>query len=82
MSEDQTEGIRRVLTIETNTKMAERAALEREHGEVWDTDELQHDFDVLGFLAPFIHVTRKQDGAEGSMMFQHSPRYYWGFKHS
>jgi len=47
---------------------------------VWDTQELQRDFDVLGFMAPFVVVTRKADGKKGSLTFQHSPRFYYGFQ--
>jgi hypothetical protein len=45
----------------------------------WTTDELQRDFEVMGFLAPFITVKRKSDGAKGSMKFTHSPRVYFNF---
>ena len=57
----------------------ERASLESKHGQVWDTQELQQDFIVKSFLAPFILVKRKSDGVEGTLMFQHSPRYYFAF---
>lgn len=70
---DETENIRRQMTQEINAKQAERAKLEEQHGQVWDTDELRRDFEVTAFLAPFVGVRRKSDGAEGTMMFQHSP---------
>lgn len=47
---------------------------------LWTTDQLQEDFDVIGFQAPFVVVVRKSDGVEGSMQFQHSPRFYFDFK--
>jgi len=77
---DPTEGIRRELVKEINAKPAERVALEKEHGQIWDTDELTDDFNVLGFMAPLVVVERKSDGKRGSLFFQHSPRYYYGFK--
>ncbi len=77
---DSTEPIRRAMTAEINSKQAEREKLESEHGQVWDTQELQADFDVIGFLAPFISVRRKSDGVKGSLMFQHAPRYYFNFQ--
>jgi len=77
---DPTEGIRREMTRDINAKQAEREAMEKEHGKVWDTQELQRDFEVLGFLAPFVAVIRKSDGVKGSLMFQHAPRYYYGFQ--
>ena len=44
-----------------------------------NTEELQRDFDVVGFSAPFVVVRRKSDGALGSMQFDHSPRVYYSF---
>ena len=29
-----------------------RAALEAKHGQVWDTDQLRDEFEVIGFMAP------------------------------
>lgn len=80
MSEDPTEGIRMAMTAEINAKRAEREPLEKQHGQVWDTEELQRDFEVTGFMAPFCGVTRKSDGKKGAVMFQHYPRYYFDFK--
>ena len=77
---DPTEQVRRRMLVEINTLPSERELLEKDHGQVWDTDELSKDFEVLGFLAPFVHVRRKSDQCEGSIMFQHSPRLYFGFK--
>jgi hypothetical protein len=57
-----------------------REEIEKEYGQVWNTEELQRDFSVEGFGAPFVVVRRKLDGARGSLEFQHSPRFYWGFK--
>jgi len=77
---DPTEQARRDLVEEINAKSGGREALQAEHGQVWDTDELQQDFSVTGFAAPFIIVTRKSDGARGSLMFQHRPRFYFRFQ--
>lgn len=44
------------------------------------TDEMLNDFNVLAFSAPFVIVERKSDNKKGSLMFQHSPRYYFSFK--
>jgi len=43
------------------------------------TEELSAEYDVLGFLAPFVVVRRKSDGAKGSMEFTHHPRFYFNF---
>ena len=53
---------------------------EAKHGQVWTTNELREEFDILGFLALYVIVCRKSDGAKGSLQFQHSPRFYFGFK--
>lgn len=57
-----------------------RKELEEKYGRMWDTDELTDEFVVEGFLAPFVTVRRKKDGASGSMQFTHMPRFYFGFK--
>jgi hypothetical protein len=77
---DPTESTRRQLFAEINAVPGSREFLEAKHGQIWDTDQLQEDFDVLGFLAPMIAVRRKSDGAKGSLMFQGSPRFYFGFE--
>lgn len=48
-------------------------------GEQWNTEELQRDFEVLGFAAPFVSVRRKSDGARGWLEFTHRPRVFFGF---
>lgn len=77
---DQTEGVRRVLTAVVNSAEVGRAEMEKEHGQVWNTQELQAEFEVLGFAAPFVTVRRKSDGKQGTMWFQHHPRFYFGFQ--
>lgn len=76
---DPTEDIRREMVAEINAEPGSREALEAEHGQVWDTDQLREDFNVTGFGAPFVAVCRKADGVRGSLMFQHSPRFYFSF---
>jgi hypothetical protein len=46
----------------------------------WNTDELTRDFIVRGFMAPYVIVIRKSDGASGSLEFTHSPRWYFNWK--
>lgn len=48
-------------------------------GQTWDTEELQRDFEVIGFAAPFVCVRRKADGVKGWLEFTHNPRVYFGF---
>ena len=61
-------------TVEFKTK------LESEYGPVYTTAELQENFEVTGFCAPFCEVTRKSDNIKGSLMFTHMPRFYYSFK--
>ena len=70
------------LGVDLNQIPEERSLLENEYGKdnVWDTDEMVNDFDVKGFMAPFVVVERKTDSAEGTLEFQHSPRYYYNWK--
>lgn len=77
---DSTETIRRQQLAEINAKPGSREALEARHGQVWDTQELGRDFQVEGFLAPYVVVRRKSDGQRGSLLFQHHPRLYFGFE--
>ena len=79
---DTTENDRRALQMEVNAALSPRKELEREHGQVWNTDEFVLDFSVTGFMAPFVGVTRREDGVSGTLMFQHSPRLYFGFSPS
>jgi len=76
---DPTETIRRSMVQQINTCAGDRERLEAQHGQVWDTQQLQDDFDVQGFAAPLIVVRQKTTGRTGSLFFQHSPRFYWGF---
>ena len=77
---DPTEAARRERLGEINTEPGSREALEAEHGQVWDTEQLRQDFEVIGFLAPLVVVRRKADGVKGSLEFQHVPRLYFNFE--
>lgn len=35
--------------------------------QTWDTIQLQQDYEVLHFLAPFVVVIRKADGVRGTL---------------
>ena len=73
--DDPTEGVRRVYQQETNALKDDEIP-----GETWDTKRLQEDFEVLGFMAPFVAVRRKVDGVKGSLRFRHNPRVYFGWQ--
>lgn len=76
---DPTESLRRQQLAEINAEPGSREYLEAKHGQVWNTDELQNDFQALGFMAPYIIVRRRSDGVRGSLIFQHNPRFYFSF---
>jgi hypothetical protein len=72
---DSSENIRRHL-IATGQPAEALAQAEQK----WTTDQLREEFEVIGFMAPFVVVVRKADGVKGSMEFAGSPRYYFDFK--
>lgn len=74
------EPVRMELVETINSGNEDRAAIEKEYGQAWDTNELQRDFEVVGFMAPYCIVRRKSDGKKGTIMFKHSPRFYFGFR--
>jgi len=77
---DPTEPLRRVRLAEINREPADRQALEARHGRVWDTTELAQEYEVLGFLAPYVVVRLRADGRKGSLEFQHHPRFFFHFQ--
>jgi hypothetical protein len=83
---DTTENIRREMVaainsqVESDDKLTERQRLEAQYGQVWDTEQATTDFEFIGFSAPYVVVQRRADGKKGSLMFQHSPRFYFQFR--
>jgi hypothetical protein len=78
--QEQVELVQRARLAEINSHPEGRALLEKQYGQVWDTDDLRRDFEVLQFAAPWLVVKRRADGVTGTLEFQHSPRFYWGFR--
>lgn len=76
---DPTELIRREMVNKINANPTSREGLAERYGQVWDTQELGRDFEVLCFMAPMVVVKRKADSKLGSLTFQHQPRYYFDF---
>ena len=77
---DPTEPIRRERLEEINAEPGSREVLEAQYGKVWDTQQLAAEFEVIGFLAPYVVVKRRSDGKKGSVEFQHSPRWYFNWQ--
>jgi len=74
---DATEVARRFLIPQMPAELADRIA----RGEpVWNTEQMQEQFQVIGFEAPFVVVQRRSDGVKGSLLFTHNPRYYFGWE--
>ena len=71
---DHTESLRREM-IESNQPFVDLAAADKRY----TTAEMSAEFEVIGFMAPFVAVRRKADGVKGSMEFTHSPRFYFNF---
>jgi len=72
--QDDTESIRRAM-IASNAPAVDVLFADK----TWDTDALRAEFEVLGFMAPFVVVRRRSDGMKGSMEFTHYPRTYFNF---
>ena len=77
---DPTEKTRKQMQDTINEKPLTKEALIAAYGQVWDTEDLRKEFDVMGFMAPFVVVRRKSDGRMGSLVFQHFPRFYFSFE--
>ena len=67
--------------VQSNDEASERTRLESMHGvgNVYNTDEVRTQFEVISFAAPFVCVRRKVDNMSGFLEFQHSPRLYFNF---
>ena len=48
--------------------------------QTWTTAELTTEFEVTGFVAGMVFVTRKSDGADGVLQFNGNPRVYHSFQ--
>lgn len=82
---DETESYRRVRQAQLNQlglnfsqdeiKLLE--GLLQVYGEVWNTESLGEEFEVMGLMAPFVVVKRKADGVKGSLEFINSPKLYF-----
>ena len=72
---DDTENLRRQMLANGQPAADLEQAEQR-----WTTAEMARDFTVSGFMAPFVIVTRKSDGAKGTLEFTHSPRFYFNWR--
>jgi hypothetical protein len=72
---DPTEAARRAM-ISDGVPQLDLAA---EPGQTWTTEQLKAEFEVLGFMAPYVVARRLSDGVTGSLEFTHSPRVYFAW---
>ena len=72
MADDQTEELRKERIVKLN--------LEAQYGRLLTTTELTSDYDVLGFMAPYVVCRRLSDGKKGTFEFLHSPRFYFNWR--
>lgn len=77
--EDPTYELRKRRWEEINSNPRSREELEKQFGMVWSSKEMGKEFIVDYFLAPLVIVRRRADGVKGSLLFQHSPRFYFRF---
>lgn len=73
---DETESLRRNL-LASGQPHADLAATE---GRTWNMEEVGDDFEILGFMAPFVVARRRSDGVLGSLGFTHRPRVYFNWQ--
>ena len=78
---DPTEPVRRAMLAEQQTVgPLTREQLAAVHGDVYDTEEMSRRYRVKAFMAPFVVVEEHgPNGRLGTLEFQHSPRFYYGF---
>jgi hypothetical protein len=50
-----------------------------DEGPKLDTEQLQRDFEVIGYATPFVVVRRKSDGLLGTLEYLSWPRTYFGW---
>lgn len=71
---DPTEDLRRDLQAKVNSGETQP------EGKTWTPAQLREEFEVEGFMAPFVVVRRKCDGVRGTLTFRHHPRVYFDFE--
>lgn len=77
---DETEQARRARQAEIELEAASIEELSQRYGTIWNTEAMRQEFEVLGFMAPFVVVKNRLTGKKGSLEFQHRPRFYFNFQ--
>jgi len=50
------------------------------YGNVWTKEELEEQFEILGFMGPFCVVRDRLSGKLGSVEFQRQPGLYFDYR--
>lgn len=84
MNEDPTESIRRARVVELNQGLTQDEktrleALQAQYGQVWNLAQLREEYEIIGFMAPYVVVRELATGKKGSMEFTHMPRFYFNY---
>lgn len=74
------DALRRQRLAELGLVPGSRDALKAEHGQVWDSQELLKDFEVLECLGPYVAVRRRSDGQRGNVEADDDFRFFFSFR--
>lgn len=82
---DETEAPRKARLIELNQDLTEDEKarlieLQERYGQVWTLAQLREEYEIIGFMAPFVVVKNRKTGEKGSMEFVHMPRFYFNYQ--
>jgi hypothetical protein len=69
----------RMLDRYINDNPRHITALELDYEEIWGEDDVGERFEIYGYKPPFAIAVDKVTGDKGSLIFQNSPRYYFGW---
>jgi len=69
----------RMLDKQINSEPRCREELIKLGEDVFDTDEIRSEFEILGFKKPFALAVNKTTGIRGTFLFQDNPRFYFGW---
>ncbi len=78
--ENSADALRRQRLADLGLVAGSREALEAEHGQVWYTQELLRDFEVLECLGPYVAVRRRSDGQRGNVEADDDFRFFFRFR--
>ena len=77
-SAEETECLRKARAAQLNMNLP-RETLEAFYGQVWSTEELKAQWNIVTFVSPLVLVKSRADGSTGSFEFQDSPRFYFNY---